>query len=141
MTEKLQRLEAKRFGKTKNPRKNVEDAHTSPGSRSIAGTVKRVVCERDGDQCTYIASNGRRCTACEGLEFHHDNPYALGGDRSPENIGLLCRTHNVYMAELDYGKKKMDQYRGSADRIREPLPAFRLCLDGVAPTPHHGAQD
>ena len=36
VSEKLERLEAKRFGKTKNPRTNVEDADTSPGVRGIA---------------------------------------------------------------------------------------------------------
>ena len=28
------------------------------------------------------------------------------------------------MAELDYGKEKMDMYRRSADRVREPRPSF-----------------
>ena len=28
------------------------------------------------------------------------------------------------MAELDYGKEKMDQYRRSADRVGEPQPSF-----------------
>ncbi len=33
VTEKLERLETKRFGKTKNPRKTLEEADTSPGVR------------------------------------------------------------------------------------------------------------
>jgi hypothetical protein len=28
----------------------------------------------------------------------------MGGDHSPENISLLCPTHNRYFAVLDYGK-------------------------------------
>ena len=36
VTEKLERLEAKRFGKTNKPRKSVEEADTSPGSRYIS---------------------------------------------------------------------------------------------------------
>ena len=35
------------------------------------------------------------------------------------------------MAEMDYGKEKMDQYRRSADRVREPLPSFIFFPDGV----------
>lgn len=35
------------------------------------------------------------------------------------------------MAELDYGKEKMDQYRRSADRVGEPLPVLELGLGGA----------
>jgi len=50
VTEKLERLEAKRLGKVKNPRKSVEEADTSPGVRGISAPVKRLVWERDGAQ-------------------------------------------------------------------------------------------
>ena len=124
VTEKIERLEAKRFGKTRNPRKSLEDADTSPGVRGISAAVRRFVWERDGGQCTYKGPDGRRCPARERLEFHHDDPYGLGGDRSVNNIRLMCSCHNAYMAELDYGKEKMDQYRRSADRVGEPQPSF-----------------
>ncbi len=132
VTEKLERLEAKRFGKTKKPRKSLEEADTSPGSRGIAAPVKRFVCARDDDQCTYETGDRRRCPEREGLEFHHDDPYALGGDRGPDNIRLMCEAHNAFMAELDFGKDKMDKYRRSADRVREPQPSLQLRPDGVA---------
>ena len=51
VTEKLDRLEAKRFGKTKKPRTSLEDADTSPGVRGSAAAVRRFVWERDGGQC------------------------------------------------------------------------------------------
>ncbi len=111
VTEKLERLEAKRFGKTKNPRTTLEKADTSPGVRGIAAAVRRFVWVRDGGQCTFEAEDGRRCPAREGVEYHHDEPYGLGGDRSADNIRLMCAQHNAYMAELDYGKEKMDLYR------------------------------
>jgi len=57
VTEKLERIEARRFGKTKKPRKSVEDADTSPGSRYVAAPVKRVY-TRDGGQCTYVSPSG-----------------------------------------------------------------------------------
>ena len=126
VTEKLERLEVKRFGKTKKPRKSLEDADTSPGVRGIAAPVRRFVWERDSGRCTFVAGHGRRCTARDGLHFHHDEPYGVGGDRSSKNVRLLCKTHNDYMAELDYGKEKMDQYRRSADRVREPSPTLQL---------------
>ena len=135
VTEKLERVEAKRFGKVKNPRKSVEEVVTSPDSRHIPDPVKRAVCERDQYRCTFVSKDGRRCSAREWLEFHHDDPYALGGDASVENIRLLCHSHNAYMAELDFGEEKMRRYRrrrsSSGDRVGEPAPVFGLRLDEV----------
>ena len=124
VTEKLERLEAKRYGKTNKPRKNLEDADTSPGVRGISAAVKRAVWERDGGRCTFVSSDGKRCPERHRLEFHHDEPYALGGDRSADNIRLACHAHNDYMAEMDYGKAKMDQYR-----VREPQPTYGIAQD------------
>ncbi len=129
VTEKLERLDARRYAKTKNPRKSLEDADTSPGARGISAPVRRFVCERDGDQCVFVSADGKRCPEREPLEFHHIKPYGRDGDRGATNICLMCRSHNAYMAELDYGKEKMDQFRRSSDRVCEPRPAFELRPD------------
>ena len=113
VTEKLERIEARRFGKTKRPRKGLEHADTSPGGRHIAAPVRRIVNERDEEQCTFVSEDGKRCPAREGLEYHHDDPHGRGGDRSPANIRLMCRAHNAYMAERDYGKEALERYRRS----------------------------
>jgi hypothetical protein len=126
VSEKLERLEAKRYGKVRNPRKSVEDADTAAGVRGIPAPVKRFVWKRDGGQCTFRSADGRRCTERHRLEFHHDDPYAFGGDRSPDNICLMCKPHNLYMAERDYGRDLIDHYWGSADRAREPGPTLEL---------------
>jgi len=131
VSEKLERLEARRFGKTNKPRKNLNDADTSAGVRGISAPVRRFVWQRDRGQCTFVASNGRRCPERYRLEFHHDEAYGLGGDRSAGNIRLLCTAHNLYMAEKVYGKKKMEQYGRSADIVREPAPSFELRPDGA----------
>jgi len=70
VTLKLERLEAKRFGKAKKPRKSLEQADTSPGSRYISAPVRRVVYVRDGGQCTFVGKDGRRCTERKDVEFH-----------------------------------------------------------------------
>ena len=132
VSEKLERLEAKRYGKTHKPRKTLEDADTSPGVRGISAAVKRAVWALDRGQCTFISSRGKRCPERHRLEFHHDEPYGLGGDRSVDNVRLACPAHNAYMAELDYGKEKMDRHRRSADRVGEPQPTLELGRDKVA---------
>jgi hypothetical protein len=124
VTEKLERLESKRFGKTSAPRKSLAEADTSPGSRYIPAPIRRAVCERDSDQCTFIDGQGRRCTARDGLEFHHRSPYGLKGDHSVENLCLMCHAHNAYLAELDYGKEVMDCYRRMKSLAREVPPTY-----------------
>ena len=74
VTEKLERLESRRFGKTKAPRKSVEETDTSPSSRYIPAAVRREVSERDGNQCTFVDVRGRRCNERQALQFHHHDP-------------------------------------------------------------------
>ena len=132
VTEKLERLEAKRFGKTKAPRKSVQQTDTSPSSRYIPAAVRRTVSERDGNRCTYVDRRGRRCKNRDTLQFHHDEPFALGGDHSPDNVHLMCPAHNQYLAERAYGREVMGRYWRSASRAREPAPMYdarRRCGD------------
>ncbi len=127
VTEKLERLESKRFGKTTAPRKSLEETKTSPSSRYIPAPVKRAVYERDKGQCGYVDPSGRRCTETERLEFHHHKPFGRGGDHSVGNIQLACRTHNGYYAERDYGKEVMERYRikrRSGSRVSEPAAVY-----------------
>ena len=67
-------------------------------------------------------AHGRRCNERHGLQFHHDEPFARGGDHSPENVKLMCPVHNGYLAERDYGKEVMERYRRSGSLAREPAP-------------------
>jgi len=125
ITEKIERLEAKRFGLTKTPRRALDATDTSPRSRHLPATVRRSVRERDGDQCTFVLQNGNRCPEHRSLEFHHRNAFARGGDHDPENVGLMCRPHNAYVAELDFGKAHMAKYRRRGDESDGATPAVR----------------
>lgn len=76
-------------------------------SRHIPNAVKREVVARDGERCSFVAPDGRRCHERGRLEFHHDRPFACGGAATVENIRLLCRSHNALMAERDFGRAFM----------------------------------
>jgi 5-methylcytosine-specific restriction endonuclease McrA len=104
VTDKLQRLEARRFAQTATLRRTPSKTPTRAGSRSAPAAVRRAVFRRDGGQCRFVDRQGRRCPARRGLEFHHRHPYACGGDHAIDNVQLLCRTHNRYVAELDFGR-------------------------------------
>ncbi len=126
VTEKLERLEARRFAKTSAPRRGLAETDTSPSSRHIPAAVRRAVHERDGNRCRYVDEHGRRCPERHRLEYHHRHPFGLGGDHSPHEICLLCHAHNQYLAEHDYGKAAMARYRrsGTGNRASEAPPAY-----------------
>jgi hypothetical protein len=133
VTEKLARLESRRFADSRRPRTTLDETDTNAWSRYIPAPVRRFVCARDGNQCTFVDADGRRCTERRGLEFHHRVPYGLGGDHSPHNVFLMCHAQNVYLAELDYGGETMDKYRRQ-DRVSEPaLDYFVEARSTVAP--------
>ena len=131
VTEKLQRLESRRYGRTRAPRRDLKDTDPSPSSRYIPAAVRRAVSERDGNQCTFVDAQDRRCKERQALQFHHHDPYARGGDHSPENIQLMCAPHNRYLAECEYGKDVMERYRRSSGLVREPDPVYSLTFQPV----------
>jgi hypothetical protein len=121
VTEKLERLEARRLGRTKAPRKGPAEMRetqtsASPSSRHIPAAVQRAVRERDGDQCRYVDEQGRRCKERDHLEFHHRHPFGLGGDHSLGNVRLMCCAHNAYLAECDYGREAIARHRRRRSR-------------------------
>jgi hypothetical protein len=61
VTEKLERLEAKRFAQTSVPRRTLKQTATAPRSRHIPAAVRRAVVERDGKRCRFADAQGRRC--------------------------------------------------------------------------------
>jgi hypothetical protein len=119
VTEKLERLEARRFAATSRPRKTLAQSDTSPASRHVPAAVRRAVRERDGDRCVYVDASGRRCSEQHRLEYHHRRPFGLGGDHRPQSIGFVCKPHNQYLAEHDYGREAMARFRRSGKRTRK----------------------
>jgi hypothetical protein len=113
VTEKLERLEARRFARTSRPRKSLGESDTAPSSRHIPAAVRRAVHERDGGRCRYTDESGRRCSERDRLEYHHRYPFGFGGDHDPKTIRLMCRAHNLYLAEHDYGHEILARYRRS----------------------------
>ena len=42
---------------------------------------------------------------------------ARDGDRGPTNIYLVCRAHNIYLAEATYGQAAIELFRRSAESV------------------------
>jgi 5-methylcytosine-specific restriction endonuclease McrA len=122
VTEKLERLEALRFGRTKAPRKQLSDTETAPDTgtasntetapttRHVPAAIRRAVHERDEGRCRYVDAQGRRCMARTMLQFHHRYPFAVGGAHSLGNVSLLCKAHNQYLARIDFGSEAVARH-------------------------------
>jgi hypothetical protein len=103
LTALLKDLARKKFAATDRPRAS---RATAPGSRYAAAKVRRAVWIRDHGRCAYEAKSGHRCNARSFVEFHHLDPYGVGGEATVETMELRCRAHNNYEAELFYGRRQ-----------------------------------
>lgn len=103
LTALLLELERRRFAAAVAPRP-VRPGVTG-GSRHIPASVRRMVRQRDGEQCAFVGADGQRCRERGFLEFHHVEPYAAGGAATLNNISLRCRRHNQHEAEVILGKR------------------------------------
>jgi 5-methylcytosine-specific restriction endonuclease McrA len=97
-------LERRRFGATDSPRTS---RALAPNSRHIPAAVRRAVVARDDGQCAFVGERGR-CSTRGFLEFHHRQPYAVGGAATIDNIELRCRAHNQYEASVYFGEQGAD---------------------------------
>jgi hypothetical protein len=137
VTETLARLEARRFATTSHPRKTLPNTDTSAASRHVPAAVRRAVRERDGYRCRYVDETGRRCDERYRLEYHHVHPFGFGGDHRPENIRLMCRAHNAYLAEHDYGREAMAPFsrRGTRAHGAVAVASARMMPGPARPPP------
>ncbi|MHB8874230.1 MAG: hypothetical protein ACYC8T_11130 [Myxococcaceae bacterium] len=62
-----------------------------PSSRHIPYAIRRAVHERDGDRCTFVSDDGRRCEATGELEFDHLEGFARTHVHTVDSISLRCR--------------------------------------------------
>ena len=99
----------RRFGQTRKARRTRSSAPAKLASRHIPNEVKRQVLERDGERCTYVSREGKRCEERAWLELHHEEPYAHGGSATLDNIRMLCAPHNRLLAERDFGRTHVQQ--------------------------------
>lgn len=80
----------------REPSRKVAPRVTKHFRRSPAN-VARAVWKKDGERCTFVASNGKRCDGATFLELDHVIPRSLGGSSQDEkNLTVRCRAHNAW---------------------------------------------
>ncbi len=100
----LEKEEARKFGKVKKPR--------APGKtrsrRHVPMAVRREVVARDGERCSFVSEDGRRCDEVGFLELDHVVPVAQGGEPTVDGVRVLCAAHNRYEAERVLGREAVE---------------------------------
>jgi hypothetical protein len=100
----LAELEKKKLGKSKRPRRS-----SSAQKGRVTRAARRQVFERDGEQCSFVGPNGRRCQAKAFLEVDHVESRALGGSDESHNLRIYCLPHNRLWAEQTFGKAHVQE--------------------------------
>ena len=84
----------------------------SPQKTTAAAAVKRLKFQEGQARCSYQDPvTGQKCGSAYQVQLDHIVPKALGGSSHSSNFRLLCRPHNLLMAERVFGKKIMNSYR------------------------------
>ncbi len=118
VTEKLQRLEARRFARTPAPRKTLSQSQTSPTTRQIPAAVKRAVYERDGGRCRYAGRTGETVHGAPGARV--PSPAPLRPRRRP--LGCQHRSRvQVPQPAPGRGRLRPRNHR-SASPLGDPSP-------------------
>ena len=100
----IEHLEKKKGGKSRVS--DTPESHT----RHIPRGISAELWNKAQNRCEYISPSGRRCDSEAFLEIDHIKPYALGGSSTdPENLRVLCRTHNRLMANHWFGREWMEE--------------------------------
>jgi len=93
----------KKYEQQKQTKSQVK--HSAHATRHVPEHVKRVVWPRNNGSCSYVSPSGKRCGSRSFLEWDHKKAWAVGGSSlDPDNIRLLCRTHNQLAAEETFGR-------------------------------------
>src|SRR5262249_26283865 len=117
LTVLLMELAKKKFAATPNPRRS---RGVKPGARQPAAAVQRAAWVRDVGRCKFIGAGGHRCNERRFLEFHHLDPYALGGEATVDKIELRCRRHNDYEGRLYFGRRRHRELVPEQVRVTRP---------------------
>lgn len=113
--------------------------------------ARRAAFERDGEQCSFVSADGVRCAETSFLQIDHIRPRAKGGRGSPANARVLCRPHNLLLAEEAFGqvhvlrrielarrRRGMDGVPGPD--IQKARPPTKLPSRNIAPDTRSGSR-
>lgn len=110
LTVLIAQVKKDRFGVGRKPRSAALPEGPAT-SRHVPDAIKRAVYERDGGQCTFVGTDGKRCEQRGWLELDHLDGFARRAEHTVAGLTLRCRGHNEYAAEVMYGPELMARKR------------------------------
>jgi 5-methylcytosine-specific restriction endonuclease McrA len=63
----------------------------------LSAPIKHAVNFRDGGQCAFTYSDGKRCAERQWLQTHHLHAVAQGGKNAIENLVTVCSAHHRFL--------------------------------------------
>ena len=120
----IAQLERRKVGARQSSR-TTKTAVARRVARYIPAKIRRAVWERDAARCTFVGSDGERCSETRRLEFDHVEPFARGGRATVEGLRLRCRAHNQHEAERVYGRAFMKEKRAAKREVQAIVSALR----------------
>jgi 5-methylcytosine-specific restriction endonuclease McrA len=78
---------------------------TGRHGRYLRMQVRQEIHARDGGQCAYVSTDGRRCSARAFIQIDHVDPFSRNGSSDAPNLRLLCMAHNLLHARKCFGKR------------------------------------
>ena len=91
----------------------------------MSAAARREAFERDGEQCSFHDTQGRRCPARGFLEIDHITARACGGSGAAPNLRVYCKSHHRWHAEEVFGREHVE----AKIRLRQ-----RKCAEVAAAT-------
>lgn len=119
----IDKTRKRRFARTDAPR---QPRSGGTRTRHVPAPVKRAIIARDGERCTFVGKDGRRCDARAFVQFHHDDAFGRGGDHDDATMRLLCAGHNGLLAEQEYGREHMAKLSGHRAKVSGELAPARV---------------
>jgi len=119
LTVLIAKVKKERFGVGRKPRRDKLPEGPAT-SRDVPDAIKRAVYERDGGQCTFVGTNGKRCQERGFLQLDHLDGFARKKEHRVASITLRCAAHNQYAAEIMYGPELMARKRRERSNLTRP---------------------
>ena len=103
------------------------------GGRFPSQRLRAEVLERDGQQCTFVADDGTRCTCRKGLQIDHIQPWSVGGATELSNLRVVCFAHNQLLARKYFGDEHFESLMKQAQPDECGRPTWGRWAPGAAP--------
>ena len=118
-------VEKKRLGKTERPRLSRQGGSGKRQLAAVTRAAQRETYARDGERCSFVSADGKRCGARGFLELDHIVPRALQGSGDSGNLRVVCAAHNRWFAEQIFGRERIDAAIHFRQRASESAMTLR----------------